>query len=156
VIELVTSLAVLAAIASPLVVAAFLAWTPSADALPTLVRGCGVATLIVVGFYEVVQGIVEPGARIDGSPSERLEFALGAVVVTLAVALVGAGLAALVVTTQPRLGSEGVGRVTATSVAALWLAAIYFGFVVTSFEAGFDICLPPATDAGGSCETSPG
>jgi hypothetical protein len=156
VIDVLSSLALLAAIGSPLVFAGYLALATPARRLSTLVRVSGAATLIALAFYYLVQGIIEPGARIDGTTAQQLEFAVGTVAVTLVVTLAGAGLVTLASIAGRVIASDVVARITGISIAAVWLIIIYVGFVVSGFQSGFGICLPPATDVGGTCETSPG
>jgi hypothetical protein len=151
--DFVGSLAVLLAVAFPLVLAALAAWHPRATSLPPVIRICAVLTLVAISFATLVEGVLEdPGAQIHRSNSDKIVFLGGTVAITLVVLLLGAGLAAL----GRRGRSARAQRVRQGAFAIVWLLVIYLWFIVGAFDSGFDVCLPPASQVGGTCEMSPG
>jgi hypothetical protein len=149
----VATLAVVLAVAFPLVLAAVAVWNRRASSLSPLVRVCAVLTLVAISFAILVEGVIEdPGAQIHASNSDKLVFLVGAVAITLAVLLVGAGLAAL----SQRGTTSRAQRVRQGGFAIVWLLVVYLWFIVGAVDSGFDVCLPPSSQVGGTCEISPG
>lgn len=154
--DLLGTSALLVPIICPLAAAGLVLWLPRAAELDPAIRVCAVFSFISISFYALVEGFLEPAALVHSSTGRRLEFALGGTAVTGAVALTGAALAAITWIAGQYVTSKRAARLAVLALAGIWLLTIYVGFVVNSVEDGFDICLPPGTQVGDSCETSPG
>jgi hypothetical protein len=145
------------ATAFPLMLAGLAIWDRSAGDLSTLLRASAVVTFVSVSCYLLVPAFVEStGARIDEPPGVRLEFAVGAVALTLAVLLCGIGVVAVAAFVGHRLKSPTLVRRGRATLAAAWLVIVYLALIRTAAEEGFDVCLPPGTEVGGVCESSAG
>jgi hypothetical protein len=151
--NVVGTLAVLLAVAFPLALASLAMWHPRASSLPPVFRICAVLTLVAISFAILVDGVLQdPGAQIHRSNSDKIVYLAGGVAITLVVLLVGAGFAAV-----SQLGrSARARRVRQGAFAIVWLLAVYLWFIVGAFDSGFDVCLPPSSQVGGTCERSPG